>query len=277
MAAQYNTSLFQLHHTKTIHPQDQKFPMHTHNSYEILYCDSGRVSFLVEGSVYPMDKGSILLTRPAESHKLRVLGDQPYERSALHFRPEILDNWKDGRELLLPFLNRPIGQKNLYTPSQFSSSLVYDNFKEIIRLAQKDMLNDVLLYSYLLPVLASLREAFLSPRQESTPAEDQDALCLVQYVNEHLFEDLSLSLLCQRFHFSKSQLTRQFRNATGSTLWNYVLIKRLMHAQHLMREGTTPGKACEQCGFQDYSAFYRAYKKRFGLSPEADRKQQNQE
>ncbi len=267
----YGSSLFQLHHTYTEHPLDQEFAMHTHNCYEILYYLSGRVSFLVEGTVYPLDKGSLLLTRPSESHKLRILEDRPYERMVLHFWPAFLDKIDSGRELLRAFEEHPLGQNNLYTPARFASDLVYDNFSQIFQIAAEDGPTDLLVIAHLLPVLAALREASRTTKQEEAPQEQSVALTLVRYVNEHLYEDLSLSALSERFHFSKSQLTRQFRNATGSTLWNYILIKRLMQAQHLIQQGAAPGKASEQCGFQDYSSFYRAYKKRFHLSPEEDR------
>ena len=47
-----------------------------------------------------------------------------------------------------------------------------------------------------------------------------------------------------------------------------MIIRRVMNAQELIRQGVKPRDACAQCGFSDYSSFYRAFKARTGLSPE---------
>ena len=40
-----------------------------------------------------------------------------------------------------------------------------------------------------------------------------------------------------------------------------------MNARQLILSGAAPTKVFAQCGFSDYSAFYRAYRKEFGISP----------
>ena len=41
-------------------------------------------------------------------------------------------------------------------------------------------------------------------------------------------------------------------------------------AKEKIISGQKPTNVFGQCGFNDYSVFFRAYKKRFGLSPKAD-------
>ena len=91
------------------------------------------------------------------------------------------------------------------------------------------------------------------------------------YVNAHLFEPLSLNDLGRAFARSTSQLGRVFREATGTSLWDYVVMKRLLSARAMLQRGETAVRAAAACGFSDYSAFYRAYRKRFGHAPSADR------
>ncbi|MBO5783869.1 MAG: helix-turn-helix transcriptional regulator, partial [Clostridia bacterium] len=54
---------------------------------------------------------------------------------------------------------------------------------------------------------------------------------------------------------------------TGSTVWEYVTIKRLIRAREIIGAGTSPTEAAGACGFNDYSAFYRASRRQFGHSP----------
>ncbi len=56
----------------------------------------------------------------------------------------------------------------------------------------------------------------------------------------------------------------------GSTAWDYILVKRLIRARQLILSGVSITGASMRCGLRDYSAFYRAYKKRYTSSSTAD-------
>ena len=49
--------------------------------------------------------------------------------------------------------------------------------------------------------------------------------------------------------------------------WRSVWQKRLVYAARLIREGHSAVKAAELTGYNDYSAFHRAFKASFGISP----------
>ncbi|MFR7743955.1 MAG: hypothetical protein ACLU3I_12215 [Acutalibacteraceae bacterium] len=72
---------------------------------------------------------------------------------------------------------------------------------------------------------------------EKYPLADGVASELINYINQELFSKISLATIGQRFFLSKSQINRIFRKATGSSVWEYILIKRLFAA----RDGFSPG------------------------------------
>lgn len=74
---------------------------------------------------------------------------------------------------------------------------------------------------------------------------------------------------------SRSQIYRVFREYTGTSVWDYVRSKRLFAVRELMQNGVRPAKAASEYGFQNYSSFYRAYKKQFDCSPQDDYKPRN--
>ena len=80
-------------------------------------------------------------------------------------------------------------------------------------------------------------------------------------------EGLSIDELAGRFYISKYHMMRRFKEETGYTIHNYVVTKRLMLARDRISAGVPVGEACYACGFRDYSAFARAYKKLFSVSP----------
>ena len=117
--------------------------------------------------------------------------------------------------------------------------------------------------------LTALNGVFVSPdnliaADESLPAQ------IVRYTNDRLFTDLSLQTVADHFYRSRSQISRIFHQATGSSFWEYVSIKRLLAARAMIQRGEKATAAALICGFGDYSVFYRAYRNYFGHSPKAD-------
>ena len=80
-------------------------------------------------------------------------------------------------------------------------------------------------------------------------------------------EELSLEELSSRFYLSQTHLNRIFRASTGTTVWQYITIKRLYFAKELLETGKKPTEVAPLCGFKDYTTFFRAYKKLFGFAP----------
>ena len=78
------------HHTVDPHPDPEAFSMHAHERMEVFYFISGRGSYLVEGTAYPLQPGDVLIMRPAETHRLAISPDEPYERISFHFAPALL-------------------------------------------------------------------------------------------------------------------------------------------------------------------------------------------
>ena len=94
---------------------------------------------------------------------------------------------------------------------------------------------------------------------------------IIRYLNEHLTEPVTLDELSGRFFISKYYMNRAFKKATGTTVMDYLIYKRIVMARQLMLNGFTAADAANETGFGDYSTFYRAYKKVMGCRPGADR------
>ena len=118
-------------------------------------------------------------------------------------------------------------------------------------------------------------KAALSILSEMTPegvamaaaSGDSKVVALLQYLNAHLTEGLTIDELAARFYISKYHMMRRFRDETGYTIHGYVTEKRLLLAQQLLEQGIPSGEAALRCGYQEYSTFSRAYKKQFDRSP----------
>lgn len=261
-------------HTLDEHPHQDCFVTHAHDMYEILYFVSGSGTYLVESAVYPLRPGCVLVMRPGEVHNLHLQADIPYERIVVQFREQILlEHTAQYRTLLAPFLERPLGTGNLYSPEELNSPFVRQCLERIEDTDGKSLTR--LVAGTMLPtILSEIYRGYLKRQNETRPDNSLSPSRIreiLRYINEHLYEELTLDELCRRFYISKTQLGRLFRAATGSTAWDYILVKRLIKARQLILSGVPITEASVHCGFRDYSAFYRAYKKRYATSPTADR------
>jgi len=253
------------HHSLDIDPNPSEFYMHAHERMEIFYFLSGDAQYLVEGSVYPLHPGDLLVMNPAETHKLQLISAQPYERIALHFSPRVLRGIDPEGLLLRTFADKPLGKQNLYISDRFSS--LFSGFDAVGSDAQL-RLHMLLILANVLNELSSLAGSASAAADEPESVPQQ----ILQYVNLHLFEDISLSSVSHAFFLSSSQLSRIFRRATGSSVGEYIRVKRLLAARERIVTGSSPADACAACGFQDYSTFFRAYKAKFGVAPSGDGK-----
>ena len=91
---------------------------------------------------------------------------------------------------------------------------------------------------------------------------------LLNYVDQHLMEDLSLQELAVRFHLNYTYCSELFRSTTGQTFTKYLTGHRMERAAALI-EGTTLSmtEIARQTGYGNYNHFSATFKNHFGQTP----------
>ncbi len=258
-----------IYHALDTHPDKKNFSMHVHSQNEIFLFVSGKASYLVEGKEYSLTPGSMLLIRESESHAINFLEVEPYERYVVNFSSSlpILSSLDPNRRLLSPFYNRPLGVGNLYLPSDLHHSSALSYMKAMCRGNDQYERNTALL-AYLLPLLQDISRAFNRKQaEENQQGNDPIVVEIIAHINEHIFEPITVPQIASRFYMSVSQLERVFKRATHSSVWHYITVKRLSAAKVKLESGIPAAIAGEECGFGDYSSFYRAFIKEYGKAP----------
>ncbi len=258
----YSDEDISMNYRRDEHPLPSGFRMHTHESYELYYFAGGSGVYRVEGTPYPLERGDILIMRPAEAHYIDITENRPYTRLSVNFKPELLSGIDPNGRLLEPFNNRKIGTFNRFRAENFKSNAYSVFIKNIITDSTDRRVQTI---TNLLPLLNEISLAFSSVT-ETEVNKSLDSR-IISYINRHISDNITLDDICDRFYISKSHLCRIFKKATASTMVEYITVKRLVNARQLILSGTPPTKAYLQCGFRDYSVFYRAYKNKYGVPP----------
>ena len=249
------------------HYQDakmQEVELHHHDFYEVYYFLGGRVEYLVEGRSYTLLSDDILLIDPMELHRPNVAPDEAYERIVLWISREYLAAIAPEADLA----HRCFATgRNLYHCAHTQIPVL------IQRLAQKAADNapgsELVARGLLLELMGELLRLTSRGGARGTAGQTDTPLVseILRYIGTHYSEPLTLDSLAARFFISKSHLSHLFRRSVGTSLYRYVVLKRLQHARQMLAEGASPGVVFQNCGFRDYANFYRAFRDVYGISP----------
>jgi AraC-like DNA-binding protein len=90
---------------------------------------------------------------------------------------------------------------------------------------------------------------------------------IIDYIMEHLGDDLSIDKISDEFYISKYHMMRIFKAETGYSVHQYIMEKRILRARDLIIAGEPAMSASIESGFHDYSSFCKAFRKATGKLP----------
>jgi len=243
---------------------------HYHTFHKIVMFLSEGASYGIEGRSYPLESGDLVLVRSGCIHRPEVTPGTPYERLILYISPDFLRRSSTpGCDLEtcfrlaqeeFRFVVRPAGRSRDYTRLllELGKACEEPGFG-------RELLSDALFFQFLIALSRGMTSRSLA--YAPSGAGDEKVTAILQYLAQHLTEDVSIDDLAARFYISKYHMMRRFKEETGHTIHSYLTGKRLMLAREKIAAGTPAAEACYQSGFGDYSAFARAYRKLFSASP----------
>lgn len=262
---------FFFHHSLTNRPMSDLFSLHMHGAFEILLLIRGNAKINIEDKVYKLSPNDLYFIYPGSFHRVLAESDTPYERKVIRFDYSFSRQF-DPQDALIGSLKdfTMIRSEDVWKTGilslfdQLNRYLTYDDTAK--RIACISILSRLML-EISEAANASADSAF-SNQISGSPANDRVAL-IIEFINDHLTENLPLDRIAGEFYISKFYMSRLFRESTGSSIGDFIIKKRLILAKRLIFGGATPRSACIQSGFTDYSSFFKHYKKYFGTAPSA--------
>lgn len=244
---------------------------HSHNYYEFYFFLQGNITMYIDKRPFALKPGDVVLIPPGVRHyAVNTDSSVPYRRFVFWISKEyyqqlcalsddysfIMSHTLQNMHFVYPndSINFNIIQSKLF---QLLEEIHYERFGRISKISI--CVSDLILYLS--------RMAY----EQNTPKKKRKNLKLYEnliiYIEGHIDEDLSLEHLANVFYVSKFHIAHIFKENLGLSVHQYITKKRLsMCRDALLSEGNI-SKSFLQYGFKDYSSFYRAFKKEYGMSP----------
>ena len=107
---------------------------------------------------------------------------------------------------------------------------------------------------------------------------DSIAVKIIEYIKRHYTEKITYETITKKFAVSKDAVNTILKRYTNKTLNKYVNSLRLKSARiKLYGDMLDYAKIAELCGYTNYSTFYRAYIREFGVAPSNEFSKQKHE
>lgn len=246
----------------------QELDFHFHEFDKIVLLLSGRVDYTVEGSSYALKPWSVLLVKHHTIHKAMIDKSEPYERIIIYLDGKYFSRSIPEARLTDCFDQADRSGEHLLLPTEQQRRAIEKVLSDYEAAAEdRGFGAQALRESFIVQLLIYIGRMTAASSEPGESQYDPKIRRVLSYINENLGRELRVEQLAERAYLSKYHFMRLFKSQTGSSVHAYVRQKRLLHAARLIREGMSVNKAAAESGFGDYSAFHRAFRESFGISP----------
>ncbi len=257
-------------------PMDIRYTLRTLDS-RLFYIISGKGEVTIEGTVYSLSPGSVVLFKAGTPYMWNVTEMQFYivnfdysdkfSHEAGAFHPIHAENFNEsecfdcGEITDETRLNSPTVLRTTSNLEPLFKMIAAEHgvggkySRELISNAAKTLIYAILRYE---------SEGHTTSIEKSAPLVRD----IISFIGENMDADISNSTIAEKFHFNASYINRVFKKHTGTTLHEYIIGVRIdAAAEKLRSESTSVSEIAKLTGFSGAVHFTKAFKKRMGISP----------
>jgi AraC-like DNA-binding protein len=253
--------------------QDTKSPQnelsdHMHDHYEIVYVYNGKGTFFIGDVFYDMQQGDVFLIPNNTIHRALPNKDDPVTSTIIFFSPTLIyKDMVDDSFSYLHLFDLTKKSKNYKISLPQKKQVKMEEQLELI-LQETNSRSIGSRHACLLTVhqiILDLYRIRINGKQELSEGKSYSSEWMKDiliYINEHMDEPLTLTILAQKALVSPAHFSRVFKETTGIGLVVYLNTKRIIKAKELLLETNhTIAHIAEMCGFESMPQFYRTFKK----------------
>ncbi len=247
---------------------------HTHIYFQIYYVFRGNLTHYVGDISSHLSRGDMFIVPPGITHYIAMEADTVFY--SFSFMPDIFGMANDNNRLALNFLHAlESGDYESIRPKitvPGEEILYVENIMERLlkEFTLKPMGYGEVMRSYAILLITMFARIYIQALPDMAPGFEnnrQSILHCIQFVNNNFGEKLSLEEIARYSAMSKSSFCKLFLEMTGHPFHQYVNLCRIRQATEYIGKGYQITGIYGLCGYNDFSTFYRNFKKIMGVSP----------
>lgn len=260
----------------SIRTSGYKFNGERHNYYELTFVDRGNLITEVEGTTYTLNEKELIIYTPGQFHTQSIEKGSSCSYVTIIFDMKIFieNNTANNDE----FINNKIFSydKKIYNlinafVQESSSQIPYMNSLMLC------LLQEIIIRLLQLPFLKNINYSEKNDKPSSAIHKHyQDELLekILDFINESIYEPITIFEICQKFSLSRSSLQILFKENMDTTPKKYIINLKLEKSCQMIREEKyTISNIALMLGFNSIHYFSRAFTQKYSISPSEYAKQ----
>lgn len=267
------------HTTSDQNPWDK---FHSHPGMEFIYVHEGEGSAIIDQNIYPFKPGSLMYFQPFQLHRVKaeIRSSGFYIRSKLLLEPSVVESYM-GQFTDLQRFFLYLRQSSLNCQViQVTDPLQFDALFHLYGYRDKELAHTEDFALFFMLFLNRVKDQWTAKNQAEREVQLRH-ICyaehVMQWIESHYHEEFTLAALVKELHLSSFHISHLFRKATGSTITEYLIYRRLREACLLLRTTSLPlQEISTRIGINNVSYFCQLFKKSLGSTPAQYRIKQQQ-
>lgn len=245
-----------------------------HDFWEMVYVDKGKVKIKCDDEEIVLGQGEIVFHRPDEFHSIRALDSAPnYFLASFVCNSPAMQYFEKYHTMLDKTLKSFISSVIKEAERTYIIPKNDPNLKKLVKKPDAPIGGEQLIETYLEQLMIFLIRSITKKGETNVfPTKESMENHLVKEIKEQLENNsegtLRVSDICASLGYSKSYLSRLFREQTGETIANYSVRVKINKSKQMIHDGRLNfAQISDSLSFDNPQYFSRVFKHITGMSP----------
>ena len=259
--------------TQITRPQEA-LKLHSHDYFQIYYVVSGKIIHHINQNCAELCSGDAFILPPNLSHYIETASDE-VDFYSLSFMPEFIQRNAESNRLVSDFLYhlKTVQSGDIQPKFSFSyEDTLFINliFQRILKEFQDNKTGKTeMLKGNVVVLLTLFARVYFEEQADTLTTQENKRLIIhcIEYIKTHFNENITLSNIVHHCGMSKTCFCSLFSSMVGTSFKDYLNHYRIKKAVEFLSCGEKLANVSTYCGYNDFSTFYRNFKKHMGVSP----------